>query len=128
MNRGVFDVLVQVIVREPRKAWPVGSGFSFSALVPTDVTLLSLSYFNDLMDHDPQTVQATSVARPPMSRMGKAMKDVGQAQPNLTDIYYQTLSGAIFTSTHVTSVGFTSYSGCVTGQKLVTAPWRGARQ
>ncbi len=50
-----LDELVQVIGQAPGKVRPVGSGHSFSALVPTDGTLLSLSYFNGLLDHDPAT-------------------------------------------------------------------------
>ncbi|ARB30446.1 FAD-linked oxidoreductase [Pseudomonas tolaasii NCPPB 2192] len=116
-----LDELVQVIRQAPGQVRPVGSAHSFSALVPTDGTLLSLSFFNGLLDHDPATLQATFAAGTPMSRMGPALKAVGQALPNMADIDYQTLAGAISTSTHGTGVGFTSYSGCVTGLQLVTA-------
>ena len=117
-----LDELVQVIGQAPGKVRPVGSGHSFSALVPTDGTLLSLSYFNGLLAHDPQALQATFAAGTPMSRMGQALKDVGQALPNMADIDYQTLAGAISTSTHGTGVGFTSYSGCVTGLQTGDGP------
>ncbi len=113
--------LVQVIRQAPGKIRPVGSGHSFSALVPTDGTLLSLSFFNGLLDHDASTLQATFAAGTPMSRMGPALKAIGQALPNMADIDYQTLAGAIATSTHGTGVGFTSYSAGVTGLQLVTA-------
>ncbi|MGB3126161.1 MAG: D-arabinono-1,4-lactone oxidase [Pseudomonas sp.] len=116
-----LDELVQVIRQAPGQIRPVGSAHSFSALVPTDGTLLSLSYFNGLLDHDAATLQATFAAGTPMSRMGPALKAVGQALPNMADIDYQTLAGAISTSTHGTGVGFTSYSACVTGLQLVTA-------
>ncbi len=116
-----LDELVQVLRQTPGQVRPVGSAHSFSALVPTDGTLLSLSYFNGLLDHDPATLQATFAAGTPVSRMGPALKAVGQALPNMADIDYQTLAGAIATSTHGTGVGFTSYSGCVTGLQLVTA-------
>ena len=102
-----LDELVQVIGQAPGKIRPVGAGHSFSALVPTDGTLLSLSFFNGLLDHDPKTLQATFAAGTPMSRMGPALKAVGQALPNMADIDYQTLAGAICTSTHGTGVGFT---------------------
>ena len=116
-----LDELVQVIRHAPGKVRPVGSGHSFSALVPTDGTLLSLSFFNGLLDHDPGSLQATFAAGTPMSRMGPALKAVGQALPNMADIDYQTLAGAISTSTHGTGVGFTSYSAGVSGLQLVTA-------
>nr|WP_178112166.1 MULTISPECIES: D-arabinono-1,4-lactone oxidase [unclassified Pseudomonas] len=113
--------LVQIIRQAPGKIRPVGSGHSFSALVPTDGTLLSLSFFNGLLEHDASSLQATFAAGTPMSRMGPALKAVGQALPNMADIDYQTLAGAISTSTHGTGVGFTSYSAGVTGLQLVTA-------
>ncbi|AZF64674.1 Oxidoreductase, FAD-binding [Pseudomonas sp. LBUM920] len=116
-----LDELVQVIRQAPGTVRPVGSAHSFSALVPTDGTLVSLSGFNGLLAHDRATLQATFAAGTPMSRMGPALKAVGQALPNMADIDYQTLAGAISTSTHGTGVRFTSYSGCVTGLQLVTA-------
>jgi FAD/FMN-containing dehydrogenase len=113
--------LTAVIQQAPGKIRPVGSAHSFSALVPTDGTLLSLSYFNGLLDHDPKTLQAEFAAGTPMSRMGKPLKDIGQALQNMADIDYQTLAGAISTSTHGTGKTFQSYSAHVCGMQLVTA-------
>ncbi|QHD00600.1 FAD-linked oxidoreductase [Pseudomonas sp. S04] len=116
-----LDELVQVIGRAPGKIRPVGSAHSFSALVPTDGTLLSLSNFSGLLSHDPQTLQAEFGAGTPMSRMGLALKEVGQGLSNMADIDYQTLAGAISTSTHGTGKQFPSYSAYVAGLQLVTA-------
>lgn len=110
-----------MIRKAPGKIRPVGSGHSFSALVPTDGTLLSLAYFNGLLEHDPKTLQAEFAGGTPMSLMGPALKEVGQALWNMADIDYQTLAGAIATSTHGTGVGFGSYSSQVCGLQLVTA-------
>ncbi|PNV94342.1 FAD-linked oxidoreductase [Pseudomonas protegens] len=116
-----LDELRRVVRQAPGKIRPVGAGHSFSALVPTDGTLLSLAYFNGLLDHDPKTLQAEFAAGTPMSLMGPALKEVGQALWNMADIDYQTLAGAIATSTHGTGVGFGSYSSRVCGLQLVTA-------
>ena len=116
-----LDELVQVLRQAPGKIRPVGSGHSFSALVPTDGTLLSLSYFTGLLDHDRQTLQAEFAAGTPMSRMGTPLKDIGQALQNMADIDYQTLAGAISTSTHGTGKHFQSYSAHVCGMQLVAA-------
>lgn len=116
-----LDELVQVIRQAQGKVRPVGSAHSFSALVPTDGTLVSLAYFNGLLGHDADTLQAEFAAGTPMSLMGPALKEIGQALPNMSDIDYQTLAGAISTSTHGTGVGFGSYSTRVTGLQLVTA-------
>jgi FAD-linked oxidoreductase len=56
-----------------------------------------------------------------MSRMGQPLKDIGQALQNMADIDYQTLAGAIATSTHGTGKNFQSYSAHVCGLQLVTA-------
>ena len=100
---------------------PVGSSHSFSPLIPTDGKIVSLSNFNGLLSHDPKTLQAEFGAGTPMSQMGDPLLKVGQALPNMSDIDYQTLGGAISTSTHGTGPKFGSYSSNVIGLRLVTA-------
>ena len=100
---------------------PVGSGHSFSALVPTDDNIVSLSRLSGLIDHDPATLQAQFWAGTPMSQMGEPLKQVGQGLVNMADIDYQSLAGAIATSTHGTGPRFGSYSSYVTGLRLLTA-------
>ncbi len=116
-----LDELVRVIRQASGRIRPVGSGHSFSALVPTDGTLLSLAYFSGLLSHDSATLQAEFGGGTPMSQMGAPLKEIGQALVNMADIDYQTLAGAIATSTHGTGVGFGSYSAQVRGLQLVTA-------
>lgn len=116
-----LDELVQVVRRAEGRIRPVGSGHSFSALVPTDGTLLSLSFFSGLLDHDAASLQAEFGGGTPMSRMGPALQAIGQALPNMADVDYQTLAGAIATSTHGTGKAFGSYSSQVIGLQLVTA-------
>ncbi|MDB6443899.1 MULTISPECIES: D-arabinono-1,4-lactone oxidase [Pseudomonas] len=116
-----LDELVQLVKRAEGRIRPVGSGHSFSALVPTDGTLLSLSHFSGLLDHDAASLQAEFGGGTPMSRMGPALKAVGQALLNMADVDYQTLAGAIATSTHGTGKAFGSYASQVVGLQLVTA-------
>ncbi|WP_185057706.1 MULTISPECIES: D-arabinono-1,4-lactone oxidase [Pseudomonas] len=116
-----LDELVQVVTRAEGRIRPVGSGHSFSALVPTDGTLLSLSFFSGLLNHDAASLQAEFGGGTPMSRMGPALKAVGQALLNMADVDYQTLAGAIATSTHGTGKAFGSYASQVVGLQLVTA-------
>lgn len=52
----------------------MGSGHSFSALVPTDGTLLSLAYFSGLLSHDSATLQAEFGGGTPMSQMGAPLR------------------------------------------------------
>ena len=72
---------------------PVGSGHSFSALVPTDDNIVSLSRLSGLIRHDPATLQAEFWAGTPMSQMGEPLKQVGQGLVNMADVDYQTLAG-----------------------------------
>ncbi len=116
-----LDELVRIIRQASGRIRPVGSGHSFSALVPTDGTLLSLAYFSGLLSHDSATLQAEFGGGTPMSQMGAPLREIGQALVNMADIDYQTLAGAIATSTHGTGVGFGSYSAQVRGLQLVTA-------
>jgi FAD/FMN-containing dehydrogenase len=100
---------------------PVGSGHSFSALVPTDGSLVSLANMSGLISHDEASLQAEFWAGTPMSRMGDALMKIGQALPNMADIDYQSLGGAISTSTHGSGARYGSYSSTVVGLRLVIA-------
>ena len=100
---------------------PVGSGHSFSALVPTDGTVLSLGNLHGMIAHDARSLQSEWWAGTPISQMGAPLKQVGLALPNMADIDYQALGGAIATSTHGTGPRFGSYSDQVVGLRLLTA-------
>lgn len=100
---------------------PVGAGHSFSALVPTDDTVLSLGNLHGMLRHDAQTLQSEWWGGTPMSQMGAPLAQAGLALPNMADIDYQTLAGAIATSTHGTGPRFGSYSDQVVGLRLLTA-------
>jgi FAD-linked oxidoreductase len=99
----------------------VGSGHSFSALVPTEGSIVSLANLSGLIAHDPQTLQAEFWAGTRIADMGEPLLKIGQALPNMADIDYQTLAGAISTSTHGTGPKYGSYSTQVVGLRLVTA-------
>ncbi len=99
----------------------VGSGHSFSALVPTEGSIVSLANFTGLLAHDAASLQAEFGAGTRIADMGEPLKSIGQALPNMADIDYQTLAGAISTSTHGTGPKFGSYSSTVVGLRLVTA-------
>lgn len=116
-----LDELVSLIRQNQGEIRPVGSAHSFSALVPTDGTLLSLSHFSGLLGHDAASQQAQFAAGTPMSLMGPALQEVGQGLINMADVDYQTLAGAIATSTHGTGVGYGSYSSYVSALQLVSA-------
>lgn len=99
----------------------VGSGHSFSALVPTDGTLLSLSSMTGMISADPQTLQSEFWGGTRVADMGEPLLKAGLAMLNMADIDYQTIAGAISTSTHGTGPRFGSYSSTVVGLRIVTA-------
>ncbi len=99
---------------------PVGSGHSFSALVPTDGSLLSLGRLSGLLRHDPATHTATFGAGTLLSQTGPALQRVGLGLRNMSDIDYQALGGLLATSTHGTGIRFGSMSTDIVALKLVT--------
>ena len=99
----------------------VGAGHSFSGLVPTEGTLLTLDRISGVVDHDPATHQATVRAGTRLAAMAEELARRGLALANLPDINKQSLAGAISTGTHGTGVGIGSLSSFVTGLRLVTS-------
>ena len=98
---------------------PVGSGHSFTALVPTDGTLLSIDRIQGLVSHDPGNLTATVHAGTKLSALGPLLAQVGQEMRNLPDINKQTLAGAMATGTHGTGKGLTAVHGEVLAMRLV---------
>lgn len=99
----------------------VGAGHSFSPLVPTDGTLLSLDRLSGIVSHDVSAGSATIRAGTRLGAMAAGLAERGLALDNMPDINKQTLAGAISTATHGTGADLPSLSGFVTGLRLVTA-------
>jgi len=99
---------------------PVGSGHSFTPLVPTDGHLLVIDQLNGLLAHDPDKNQATFGAGTRLGDMGAPLKAIDQAMINLPDIDRQTLAGATATATHGTGIEFKCLSGYITELRLIT--------
>ncbi|MGH2899204.1 MAG: D-arabinono-1,4-lactone oxidase, partial [Solirubrobacteraceae bacterium] len=99
---------------------PAGAGHSFSPLVPSDGALLFLDALTGVIATDAPSLQAEVFAGTRLSALGPALAANGQAMPNLPDIEYQTLGGAIATSTHGTGALLGSLSSCVVGLTLAT--------
>lgn len=102
------------------KIRPVGAGHSFSALVPSDDALVACDLMNGISEVDSARFEAEVWAGTRLHELGPALETRGQAMPNLPDIDYQTLGGAIATSTHGTGRAFGSLSSFVTALALVT--------
>ncbi len=114
------DQLIDFLGRDSGTLRPVGSGHSFSGLVPTDGHLVVLDRLTGLRGHDPDTLQATFGAGIRLAEIGPVLEEIGQGMFNLPDIDRQTLAGAISTATHGTGLSLNTLSAYVTGLRLVT--------
>lgn len=99
---------------------PVGAGHSFSGLVPTDGTIVSLRHFSGLLDHDPEAMTATLGAGTKLGQMGELLQPIGQALPNMPDVDEQSLAGAMATGTHGTGRELGALHAYIDALQLVT--------
>ena len=113
------EKLVEILSRAPAPIRPVGSGHSFTRLVPTDGTLLTLDGLAGVVAHDAAKLQATVRGGTRLGDLGPALAAIGQEMPNLPDINKQSLAGALSTATHGTGRGFKALHGGVVGFRLV---------
>jgi FAD-linked oxidoreductase len=98
---------------------PVGAGHSFTPLVPTDGTIVSLARMSGLIEHDKEKLQATVWAGSRLGDLGQPLEDAGQALINMPDIDEQTLGGCLATATHGTGAGIGSMPTFVRGLQLI---------
>ncbi len=99
---------------------PVGSGHSFSPLVPTDGHLVVIDQLNGILDFDNEKMQVTLGAGSRLGDLGAQLDEIGQGMINLPDIDRQTIAGAIATGTHGTGVTLQALSSFITSLRLVT--------
>ena len=99
----------------------VGAGHSFSALVPTDSTIVSLDQMTGVIESDTATHQATCWAGTSLRDLGPSLWDRGLSLPVQGDVDPQSLGGAIGTGTHGTGRKFGSISSLVVGFRLMLA-------
>jgi len=97
-----------------------GGSHSFSGLVPTNHTLVSLEAMNGLRRHDSTAMTSTFG---PGTRIGMASAqnwEIGQSFMNEPDINLQSLAGSVATSTHGTGTSLPSLSGMIADLRLMT--------
>lgn len=117
---GSEDELVSLLRNTIGPIRPIGSGHSFSPLVPTDGHLVVIDQLSGILDHDKDSLQATIGAGSRLGDLGPQLEALGQGMFNLPDIDRQTLAGATATGTHGTGVSLQSLSGYITSLRLVT--------
>ena len=99
---------------------PVGAGHSFTALVPTAGTLVTLDGVTGLVSHDASTHEATLWAGTKLGDLGPALAAIGQEMANLPDINKQSFGGAIATATHGTGRELRALHGEIQSLRIAT--------
>jgi FAD-linked oxidoreductase len=115
------DELVALVKTAVAPVRAVGAGHSFTALVPTEGTLVSLDQISGIVSHDAAKLQATIRAGTRLGTLGPALADIGQEMLTLPDINKQALAGALATGTHGTGQTLQAIHGSVQSFRLVTA-------
>lgn len=114
------EALADVLKSAATPVRPVGSGHSFTPLVPTSGTLLTLDRMSGLVSHDATNHRATVRAGTRLGDLGPALAGVGQEMANLPDINKQSLGGALGTGTHGTGRALKAIHGDVLSFRLAT--------
>lgn len=96
-----------------------GSGHSFTPLVVTDETLVDLSHYGEILAFDARAQTVTVQAGITLRTLNRELARRGLALPNLGDIAYQTVAGAISTATHGTGAAFGNLATQVVGMRIV---------
>ena len=98
-----------------------GAGHSFTDIACTDGVLVSLDNYGRLLHVDRERARVTVQAGIRLSVLNEALAARGLALENLGDIAYQSLAGAISTSTHGTGASFGGLAAQVIGLDLICA-------
>jgi len=98
----------------------VGSGHSFTDVACTSGVQVRLDGFDQILDIDRERMQVTVQSGVTIAALSEALSGAGLAMPNLGDIGYQSISGAISTGTHGTGAKLCGLAHQVSALELVT--------
>ena len=96
-----------------------GSGHSFTPAAVTDGRLVRIESLQGIRSIDRERLQVRVGAGTTLNALNKLLAAEGLAMANLGDIAYQTVAGAISTSTHGTGVNLTGLAAQVIGMRLI---------
>lgn len=114
----VCDIVARALSRsETVKA--VGSGHSFTPTALTDGHLIDLSGLSRLVDVNRAKNQVTVEAGMSIDELNHVLHGLGYALPNLGDIAYQSISGAVSTATHGTGRSLGGLATRIAAMRLV---------
>lgn len=104
-----LDELAAVIRTAPGPIRIAGAGHSFTPLVHSDGTILSMDAFAGLFGHDDAAVRATVGAGTRMGALTQFLAGIHQGLPNMGDIDKQAIAGALGTATHGSGLTLGAY-------------------
>lgn len=99
----------------------VGSGHSFTSVALAEDVLVDLSNYDEVVALDRQAKTITVQSGIQLSKLNEILSQNGLAMQNLGDIAYQTIAGAISTSTHGTGIKFTGLANQIIAMRIVLA-------
>jgi FAD-linked oxidoreductase len=114
-----LDELADQVRNAPAPVRMAGAGHSFTPLVKSDGTILSLEHFTGLVGHDAAKLQARLGAGTRLGVLAKLLHGVGQGLPNMGDIDKQALGGALGTATHGSGAALGAYHTQLAAVQLV---------
>lgn len=113
-------VIVAKAQAEGETVKAVGSGHSFTAAACTTGHMLALDRMTRVENVDLERHRVTVEAGITLSALNEELAAVGLAMPNLGDIAYQTVAGAIGTATHGTGLTLGNLATTIVGMEIVT--------
>ena len=113
--------VVQSAQLSGRRVKAVGSGHSFTAIAVSEEVLVDLSDYDEIVAIDKMNQTVTVQSGIQLSKLNQALYENSLAMQNLGDIAYQTIAGAISTSTHGTGAKFTGIANQVVALRIVLA-------
>ena len=102
-----------------RRVKVVGSGHSFTAVAVADDILIDLRNYGEFLEVSSDRTTVTVQSGIVLSDLNERLQREGLAMPNLGDITYQTIAGALSTSTHGTGRARTGLAAQVVGFHLI---------
>ena len=114
-----LSAIVSRASEQGQKVKAVGSGHSFTSAAATNGRMIRLENLNGILHIDHASCQVTVGGGTRLSDLNMLLHTEGLALANLGDIAYQTVAGAISTSTHGTGRALTGLAGQVVAMKLI---------
>ena len=115
------DELAEIVRQAKGAVRPVGSGHSFTALVPSEDTIVDVSRFSGITSHDAEAQTVTVGAGSRLRSVARDLDKLGLAFANMPDVDVQTMAGSFNTATHGAGLSLKAIHDYTIGFKMVTA-------